>query len=111
MESIVEYRDFVFSGNTWDGFKVGVTVNGTSKDLTNTEAQIAFREGSTTGTLMFVMTTPQNIEVKDNKYVIKPIKIDFPAGLYVGDMEITDADSTKTYLRIFLTVNTTTNGL
>lgn len=111
MEKIVEYRDFVFSGNTWNGLRVGVTVNGESKDLTLTESKVAFRKGSTTGELMYVLTTPRDIEVDtNNKIFIKPIKIDFPAGLYVGDLEITDVNTTKTYLRIFLTVETTTNG-
>ena len=111
MANIVEYHDSVFSGNTWDGIRVGVTIDGVPKNLASTAAQIAFRDGHITGALMFIMTTPEQIEVSDNKYVIKPIRIDFPAGLYVGDMEITDGVSVKTYLRIFLTVNQTTNGL
>lgn len=107
---MVTYSTNTLEGNTWDGLTVKINNNDTPIPLENAQARMVWREGSVKGPVVYEMTNPEQLQINDpGEVVILPILIEFIPGVYVADLTLTTTE-VKTYLRLTLTVDPSTNG-
>jgi hypothetical protein len=90
-------QDPIFVGDTWEGFTFTYQINGEAVDLTGGTVRMTL-VSDTGGSIAlssanggFTITTPLAGLVTCN-----PInRMTYPAGTYIGDLEITLADTTR----------------
>ena len=101
----------IFVGDTWEGFTALYKIDGVAVNLTGAIIRMTLKSDSGTISLSsvdseFIITSPAS----GNYRCEKISRMDYPAGSYVGDLEITLANNdrnTVAIVQMFLKDDTT----
>lgn len=88
-------------GDTFPGVSFTVSVNGSPKNLTNTEIKIEFRFKVKRGKLIKTLTVGSGITKLDavnGVFCIDSFVVDFEEGVYYYDIQFKDGAVIKTYI-------------
>jgi hypothetical protein len=96
-EIISDSQNPIFVGDTWEGFELQYLVNGEAVNLTGATIRMTLVSDSggsialSSATGGFTINSPLT-----GGFVCNPInRMAYPAGTYLGDLEITLADTTR----------------